>query len=83
MACDHGMMLKSDPADAYVDAMLMVNMQANTRIVTLLRRTAHAEVAQRWGRARGARHLLSSCDAEPACPRFRLTVLPAFVSPPA
>ena len=35
MACDHGMMLMSDHDDAYVDAMLMVNMQANTRSVTL------------------------------------------------
>jgi len=34
MACDHGMMLMSDHDDAYVDAMLMVNMQANTRSVT-------------------------------------------------
>ena len=33
MACDHGMMLMSDDDDAYVDAMLMVNMQANTRSV--------------------------------------------------
>ena len=36
MACDHGMMLMSDHDDAYVDAMLMVNMQANTRSVTAL-----------------------------------------------
>ena len=36
MACDHGMMLMSDHDDAYVDAMLMVNMQANTRSVTLV-----------------------------------------------
>ena len=36
MACDHGMMLMSDHDDAYVDAMLMVNMQANTRSVTRL-----------------------------------------------
>jgi len=35
MACDHSMMLMSDHDDAYVDAMLMVNMQANTRSVTL------------------------------------------------
>jgi len=35
MACDHGMMLMSDHDDAYVDAMLMVNMQANTRSVTI------------------------------------------------
>ena len=35
MACDHGMMLMSDHDDAYVDAMLMVNMQANTRRVTV------------------------------------------------
>ena len=34
MAYDHGMMLMSDHDDAYVDAMLMVNMQANTRSVT-------------------------------------------------
>ena len=34
MACDHGMMLMSDHDDAYVDAMLMVNMQANTRSIT-------------------------------------------------
>ena len=34
MACNHGMMLMSDHDDAYVDAMLMVNMQANTRSVT-------------------------------------------------
>ena len=34
MACDHGMMLMSDHDDAYVNAMLMVNMQANTRSVT-------------------------------------------------
>ena len=36
MACDHGMMLMSDHDDAYVDEMLMVNMQANTRSVTAL-----------------------------------------------
>jgi len=36
MACDHGMMLKSDHDDAYVDAKLMVNMQANTRSVTII-----------------------------------------------
>ena len=36
MACDHGMMLMSDHDDAYVDAMIMVNMQANTRSVTTL-----------------------------------------------
>jgi len=36
MACDHGMMLMSDHDDAYVDAMLMVNMEANTRSVTAL-----------------------------------------------
>ena len=36
MACDHGMMLMSDHDDAYVDVMLMVNMQANTRSVTLM-----------------------------------------------
>ena len=35
MACDHGMMLMSDHDDAYVDAMLMVNMQAITRSVTI------------------------------------------------
>jgi len=35
MACDHGMMLMSDHDDAYVDEMLMVNMQANTRSVTI------------------------------------------------
>jgi len=34
MACDLGMMLMSDHDDAYVDAMLMVNMQANTKSVT-------------------------------------------------
>ena len=34
--CDHGMMLMSEYDDAYVDAMLMVNMQANTRSVTAL-----------------------------------------------
>jgi len=34
MACDHGMMLMSDHDDTYDDAMLMVNMQANTRSVT-------------------------------------------------
>jgi len=36
MTCDHGMMLMSEYDDAYVDAMLMVNMQANTRSVTAL-----------------------------------------------
>jgi len=36
MTGDHGMMLMSDHDDAYVDAMLMVNMQANTRSVTAL-----------------------------------------------
>ena len=36
MACDHGMMLVSDHDDAYDDAMLMVNMQANTRSVAAL-----------------------------------------------
>ena len=35
MACDHGMMLMSDHDDTYVDAMLMVNMQYNTRSVTV------------------------------------------------
>ena len=34
MACDHGMMLMSDHDDAYDDAMLMVNMQANIKSVT-------------------------------------------------
>jgi len=34
MKCEHGMMLMSDHDDDYVDAMLMVNMQANTRSVT-------------------------------------------------
>ena len=34
MTCDHGMMLMSDHDNAYVDAMLMVYMQANTRSVT-------------------------------------------------
>ena len=36
MTCDRGMMLVSDHDDAYVDAMLMVNMQPNTRSVTAL-----------------------------------------------
>ena len=36
MVCDHGMMLMSDHDNAYVDAMLMVNKQANTRSVTAL-----------------------------------------------
>ena len=36
MTYDHGMMLMSEYDDAYVDAMLMVNMQANTRSVTAL-----------------------------------------------
>ena len=35
MTCDHGVMLMSEYDDAHVDAMLMVNMQANTRSVTL------------------------------------------------
>jgi len=35
MTCDHGMMLMSEYDDAYVDAMPMVNMQANTRSVTI------------------------------------------------
>jgi len=34
MTCDHGMMLMSGFDDAYVDAMLMVIMQANTRSAT-------------------------------------------------
>ena len=34
MTCDHDMMLMKEHDDAYVDAMLMVNMQANTRSVT-------------------------------------------------
>jgi len=34
MTCDHGMMLMSDYDDAHVDAVLMVNMQANTKSVT-------------------------------------------------
>ena len=34
MICDHAMMLMSDHDDAYVDAMLMVNMQVNTRSAT-------------------------------------------------
>ena len=34
MVCDLGMMLMSDHDAAYVDAVLMVNMQANTRSVT-------------------------------------------------
>jgi len=41
MACDHGMMLMGDHDDAYVDSMLMVNMQANTRSVTLMLETLH------------------------------------------
>ena len=36
MTYDHGMMLMSEYDDAHVDAMLMVNMQANTRSVTAL-----------------------------------------------
>jgi len=36
MTCDHGMMLMSEYDDVYVDAILMVNMQANTRSVTAL-----------------------------------------------
>ena len=36
MTCDHDMMLMSVHDDAYADAMLMVNMQANTRSVTAL-----------------------------------------------
>ena len=36
MTCDHDMMLMNEHDDAYVDAMLMVNMQANTRSVTTL-----------------------------------------------
>jgi len=50
-----------------------------------LGRTAHVEVAQRWGRARGARRLLSSCDprgVEPSCPRFWRAGLSAPVPPP-
>jgi len=35
MTCHHGMMLMSEDDDAYVDEMLMVNMQANTRSVTV------------------------------------------------
>jgi len=34
MICDHGMMLMGEFDDAYVDAMIMVNIQANTRSVT-------------------------------------------------
>jgi len=34
MTCDHGMMLMDEYDDAYVDAMLMVNMQSNNRSVT-------------------------------------------------
>ena len=33
MTCDHDTMLMNEHDDAYVDAMLMVNMQANTRSV--------------------------------------------------
>jgi len=51
----------------------------------LLRRTAHVEVAWRWGRVRGARHLPSSCDhhgAEPSRPWCKglsaLVPLPAW-----
>ena len=36
MVCDYDMMLMSDHDDAYVDVMLMVNMQANSRSVTAL-----------------------------------------------
>ena len=36
MTCDHGMMLMSGFDDANVDAMHMVNMQANTRSVTVV-----------------------------------------------
>ena len=36
ITCDHGMMLMSEYDDAHVDAMLMINMQANTRSVTAL-----------------------------------------------
>jgi hypothetical protein len=36
MTCDYGMMLMSEYDDAHVDAMLMVNMQANTRSVTII-----------------------------------------------
>ena len=44
------------------------------------------EVAWRWGRARGARPLLSSCDpqgSESSYPRFRHAELSAPVPPPA
>jgi len=34
VTCDHAMMLMSEYDDAHVDAMLMLNMQANTRSVT-------------------------------------------------
>jgi len=35
MTCDHGIVLMSEYDDAYVVEMLMVNMQANTRSVTV------------------------------------------------
>ena len=34
MTCDHDMMLMNEHGDAYVDEILMVIMQANTRSVT-------------------------------------------------
>ena len=34
MTCDHDMMLMNEHDNAYVDAMLMIIMQANTRSVT-------------------------------------------------
>ena len=36
MTCGHDFVLMNEHDDAYVDAMLMVNMQANTRSVTAL-----------------------------------------------
>ena len=51
-----------------------------------LGRTARVGLAWQWGRVRGARHLLSSCDprgVEPSRPRFRRAELSAPVPPPA
>ena len=49
--------------------------------VPFLERTTHVEVIWRRGRARGARHLLSSCDVEPTRPRFRHAELLAAAPP--
>ena len=62
MAYDHGMMLMRDHVDAYVDAMLMVNMQANTRSVTSPRTQFNIFAIHSFSSWLAPKHTLHSYD---------------------